>query len=95
MPAMSMAARRSLCGFPQWDPVDLDAGSFCFGARSDEGWYVGYRPCAQNGHVDLWMKYWECLPPRGDSVAVEQAGRYSPAVVKARGAQRAFDGLVE
>ncbi|MBW3547017.1 MAG: hypothetical protein KY452_02630 [Actinobacteria bacterium] len=44
---------------PEWEPVDLDAGSLWFGARIDEGWYVGYRACAQNGHVDLWMKYWE------------------------------------
>lgn len=44
---------------PDLDPVGLDEGALWFGERIDEGWYVDYRACAQDLHVDIWMKYWE------------------------------------
>lgn len=43
---------------PDWDPVGLEEGGNWIGARIENGWFVGYRFCADGNHVSVWCKYW-------------------------------------
>jgi hypothetical protein len=48
---------------PDGQPVSLEEGVVWLAARIDRGWHVGYRFCARDTQVEIWMKCWRPEEP--------------------------------